>query len=218
MEIDNAGEWIDRAVAGWGTGASIEADGPTMAGNERYRAWAARLERHTASPGGFGDAVRASLSYDLRPALSTIAVPTLVLHRTGDQAVPVDNARYIAERIRGAKLVELDGVEHTYFLGDQSAVLRNIREFVDLHVADGAIRVAARRAEHHGAHSIGWISLAPGEREVVTLVAEGLTNAEIAERLSISRFTVDGRLRRAFAKLGVTTRLELAKHYLLEQR
>jgi DNA-binding CsgD family transcriptional regulator len=145
--------------------------------------------------------------------LGAISVPTLVLHRRGDQAVPFENARYLAERISKAQLVELDGVEHTYFLGDQTGLLSCIRDFIDRHVAGGALRTAVRAAERRDAHSLGWNALAPGEREVATLVAEGLTNAEMAERLDISPFTVDGRLRRAFAKLGVKTRVELTTEY-----
>jgi hypothetical protein len=95
----------------------------------------------------------------------------------------VVNAHDLAARIPGSELVELDGVEHTYFLGDQAAVLRHIRQFVDRHVAAGAIGAAAKRVERQGSYSSGWAALAPGEREVAALVADGLTNVEIAERL-----------------------------------
>lgn len=214
IPIDDFDAWIERAVGGWGTGASVEVDGPTMAGNERYRAWAARLERHTASPGGLRQSLQAALAYDVRASLAAIRAPTLVLHRRGDRAVPFANARYLADHIRNAELVELDGVEHTYFLGDQTAVLASIRDFIDRQVAGGSLRPAVRAAERHHAYSFGWSALAPGEREVAKLVAEGLTNAEVAERLGISPFTVDGRLRRAFAKLGVSTRVELTAEYV----
>src|SRR5215203_5152257 len=129
MDIGDADAWIERAVAGWGTGASVEVDGPTMAGDARYRAWAARLERHTVPPAGFTETVRASLDYDVRPLLELIRAPTLVLHRRDDQAVPVDNGHYLAKRIPDAAFVELDGVEHTYFLGDQAALLDAVRAF-----------------------------------------------------------------------------------------
>lgn len=214
MDIDDIEVWIERAVAGWGTGASVEVDGPTMAGNARYRAWAARLERHTISPGGFADTVRAALGYDVRPLLASIRAPTLVLHRRDDQAVPVANGRYIAQHIAGAVFVELDGVEHTYFLGDQASTLKAIRAFIDAQVAHGALRTAVRRAERKSAYGYGWTALTPGEREVATLVSQGMTNAEVADRLGTSRFTVDGRLRRIFAKLGVSTRVELTAEYL----
>jgi pimeloyl-ACP methyl ester carboxylesterase/DNA-binding CsgD family transcriptional regulator len=214
MDIDDVDAWVDQAVAHWGTGASVEADGPTMSGDTRYRAWAARIERHTASPGDFAEAVRASLRYDVRPLLSSISAPTLVLHRRGDRAVPVANGYHLARQIPKAVLVELDGVEHTYFLGDQAGTLEAIRDFVDSQVASGSLRAAVRRAERKGAYGIGWSALTPAEREVAMLVAEGLTNAQVAERLGTSPFTVDGRLRRVFTKLAVTTRVELTSEYL----
>jgi class 3 adenylate cyclase len=67
---------------------------------------------------------------DVRPALATIGVPTLVVHRTGDRALPVEGARYLAERIRGARLVELPGNDHLPFVGDQDAILDEIEEFL----------------------------------------------------------------------------------------
>jgi pimeloyl-ACP methyl ester carboxylesterase/DNA-binding CsgD family transcriptional regulator len=218
MDIDDVDAWVDRVVAHWGTGASIEADGPTMSGNPRYRAWAARLERHTISPGDFAEAARASLFYDLRPLLSSISAPTLILHRRGDQAVPVANGRYLAQHIPDAAFVELDGVEHTYFLGDQAAMLGAIRDFIDDRVAGGTMRTAVRSAERNSAYGYGWSALTPGEHEIAILVAQGLTNAQVAERLGISPFTVDGRLRRVFTKLAVSNRVELASAYLSPSR
>ncbi|MER6346972.1 ATP-binding protein [Streptomyces sp. NPDC001595] len=59
-----------------------------------------------------------------------------------------------------------------------------------------------------------WDSLTPSEVRVVRLVAEGLTNRETAQRLAVSAHTVDSHLRRAFAKLGVSRRVELARYVL----
>jgi pimeloyl-ACP methyl ester carboxylesterase/DNA-binding CsgD family transcriptional regulator len=213
IDADQVEGWIESAAAGWGAGASVEADGPTMAGDQRYRAWAARIERHTISPSGFADTLRASFSYDLRALLAVITAPTLVVHRRDDRGVPSVNGRYLADHIPGATYVELPGAEHTYFLGDQGAMLTAIRDFIDAKVARGELADAVRRAERKNAYGHGWQALTPGEREVTALIAHGLTNAEIADRLSISRFTVDGRLRRVFAKLGISTRVELTSEY-----
>jgi DNA-binding CsgD family transcriptional regulator len=75
-----------------------------------------------------------------------------------------------------------------------------------------------RRAERKSAYGHGWTALTPGEREVATLVSQGMTNAEVADRLRASPFTVDGRLRRVFAKLGVSTRVEMTAEYLRTSR
>jgi DNA-binding CsgD family transcriptional regulator/tetratricopeptide (TPR) repeat protein len=69
-------------------------------------------------------------------------------------------------------------------------------------------RVGARGPRGRPAH--GWASLTPTERQVVELVTEGLTNAEIGRRLFIARRTVETHLSHVFAKLGVATRTALA--------
>ena len=206
-------DWIQRAVGMWGSGGSVEAEGPSMAGNARYREWAGRLERHTASPGDVETMTRAALRYDVRSLLPQLDVPTLVIHRHDDPGAPVEHGRYLAEHIRDATLVELPGKEHTYFLGNDDEVLHAVRTFLDERVAEGAMRSAVRRAERRGNYGHGWDALTPTEREVATLVAQGLTNAEVADRLGTSRFTVDGRLRRIFSKLDVTTRVQLTAEY-----
>src|SRR3972149_2628783 len=65
-----------------------------------------------------------------RPPLPAIRSPTLVLHRTGDQAVPVMESRYMAERIPRAKYVELHGDDHMPSVGDADAILDEVQEFL----------------------------------------------------------------------------------------
>jgi class 3 adenylate cyclase len=67
---------------------------------------------------------------DIRHVLPAIRVPTLILHRTGDQAVSVMESRYMAERIPGAKYVELPGDDHFASAGDPDAILDEIQEFL----------------------------------------------------------------------------------------
>jgi class 3 adenylate cyclase len=71
---------------------------------------------------------------DIRAVLPSVRVPTLVMHRTDDASESVEQARYIGERIPGAKVVELPGDEHAPFLGDTAALLNHLRSFI------GAIR------------------------------------------------------------------------------
>jgi class 3 adenylate cyclase len=73
---------------------------------------------------------RTNTQIDVRDVLPTIGVPTLVLHRTGDRDVSVEEARYIAARIPGARLVELPGDDHLVCAGDQDALLDEIEEFL----------------------------------------------------------------------------------------
>ena len=62
--------------------------------------------------------------------LPAIQAPTLVLHRVGDQVLPMEHARYLAEHIPGAKLVELPGNDHLYFSEDPDALVEEIEEFL----------------------------------------------------------------------------------------
>src|SRR5207302_7723200 len=73
-----------------------------------------------------------------------------------------------------------------------------------------AVDYASRGRGERKRPSTGWASLTPMERKVVALVVEGLTNPQIGERLFVSRHTVDTHLRHVFAKVGVSTRSELA--------
>ena len=201
--------WADAAARRWGTGTVLAAHAATMRESARYREWAARVERNASSPGAVVAMLRWAARLDARPLLGRVRAPTLVLHRTADRTVPVEHSRYLAAHIPGATLVELPGDAHTIFLGDQRPVIDAMVGFLDREVAGGALRAALRRADRRNASARGWRSLTPAEREIADLVAAGLTNGEIAARLHISRHTVDGRLRRVFAKLEVNTRVEV---------
>ena len=212
MDSTGLDDYVDAVAGEWGTdGAQLaEANAPSMQADVRFRSWAARLQRHTCSPGMVAASLRRAATYDLRPRLADVGVPTLVLHRRDDRVVGVEHGRYLAEHIPRAAYVELAGADHMFFAGDQEAVLEAILAFVDDHVTHGALRTMARRAERRNAYGYGWDSLTPSEREVARLAATGLTKKEVAERLHMSPHTVDGRLRRVFAKLAVTSRAELA--------
>jgi pimeloyl-ACP methyl ester carboxylesterase/DNA-binding CsgD family transcriptional regulator len=206
-------EWAARTAREWGSGAAFGARAPSMRDNARYREWAARMERHTCSPGSVEVLCLCAAAVDVRPLLADLRAPTLVIHRAGDRAVPVADARYLAAHIPDAEYAELPGQDHTLFVGDQRATLATVIGFLDRAVAGGALRAALRRADRKNAGGTGWDSLTPSEREVARLVAAGMTNGQIAARLGMSPHTVDGRLRRVFAKLGVNTRVALTAEY-----
>jgi pimeloyl-ACP methyl ester carboxylesterase/DNA-binding CsgD family transcriptional regulator len=215
FEADPAqvGEWAARTARAWGSGTTFAARAPAMEDNARYRDWAARMERHTCSPGSVGALCKWAATVDVSPLLATLRVPTLVLHRAGDRTVPAADGRYLAGHIPGAAYAELPGDNHTLFVGDQRAVFGAVIGFLDREVTGGAMRAALRRADRKDAAATGWESLTPSEREVARLVAAGMTNSQIAARLSLSPHTVDGRLRRVFARLGVNTRVEVTAEY-----
>ena len=67
---------------------------------------------------------------DVRDILPSIRVPTLILHRTGDQVAPIEGARLMAEQIPDARLVEFEGSDHVPFTGDFEPILDEIEEFL----------------------------------------------------------------------------------------
>lgn len=114
----------------WGRGGLLDQLAPTRASDPGFRTWWERFERFSAAPGDILAFYRMTLEIDVRPVLPTINVPTLVLHRRDDAFRPVDTSRYLAERIPGAKLVELEGRDHLPYAGDFHAVADEVQEFL----------------------------------------------------------------------------------------
>jgi DNA-binding SARP family transcriptional activator/pimeloyl-ACP methyl ester carboxylesterase len=99
-------------------------------GGDRFaRSWAA-YSRAAASPSAAAALNRANLMIDVRDLLPRVGVPTLVLGRSGDQIAPPEAARYMAERISGARFVELDGEDHVMWVGDIEPLCAEIERFV----------------------------------------------------------------------------------------
>jgi class 3 adenylate cyclase len=118
---------------GWGSADAFDAfeqPSPSVLGDEAFRHWEATLMRLSASPSAailLGEMTQAT---DVRELLPRVAVPTLVMHRAGDQVVPVGHSRYLTEHIRGAQWVELPGEEFTIWAGDTDAITDEIEEFL----------------------------------------------------------------------------------------
>lgn len=114
----------------WGTAIGFKTVAPSVADEERYRNWWARNLRLGASPAEGIALCRMNIEIDIRAILPTIQVPTLILHRRGDRLIKVENSRYMASRIPGAKYVELEGVDHLPWFGDANAAISEIQEFL----------------------------------------------------------------------------------------
>jgi pimeloyl-ACP methyl ester carboxylesterase len=97
--------------------------------DEAMARWWATRARAAASPGAARDLVLMNSLIDIREILPTIQAPTLVLHRTGDLDSKVDEGRYIASRIPGARFVELAGDDHVPWI-DADQVVDEVEEFV----------------------------------------------------------------------------------------
>ena len=86
--------------------------------------------RRAASPGAAVALLRMNTQTDIRAVLPAIRVPTLVLHRVGDLDSNIEEGRFIAKRIPGARLVELPGKDHLPWVGDQDSILDEVQEFL----------------------------------------------------------------------------------------
>jgi pimeloyl-ACP methyl ester carboxylesterase/class 3 adenylate cyclase len=114
----------------WGTGRELELTAPALADDPYELEAMGRYERFAASPGVARAFFRLAADYDVREILPAVRVPTLVLHRAGDRYIRVEHGRYLAERIPGARYVELPGEDHYPFYGDMEAVVAEIRSFL----------------------------------------------------------------------------------------
>ena len=123
----------EMVVNGWGQGVSQVVAAPTSFGDETARQFWARLERQSLAPGAVLPMFEMLAQVDVRPVLSTIRVPTLVLHRTGDQFCPIEHGRFYAEHIAGARFVELPGEDHAGWEGDADPGNDEIEEFITGH-------------------------------------------------------------------------------------
>jgi len=103
---------------------------PSLVGDPHFRQWYANYERFSASPGAALAIFLMNSAIDIRHILPAIRVPTLILHRSEDRSVHVEEGRYLAGRIPGAKFVELPGSDHDEWAGDSDAVLAEVEEFV----------------------------------------------------------------------------------------
>lgn len=138
-EVERREVWAQLAEV-WGTGMNIESVAPSRANDPRMRAWMARMERLSSSPGELVRLMEYVGDHSVSHLLGELRVPTLILHRTGDRLIDVRHSRYLAERIPGARYVELEGVDNLPGAVDSSDILGEIEEFL----TGGRARTVAR--------------------------------------------------------------------------
>jgi class 3 adenylate cyclase len=114
----------------WGTEAMAAMLVPSRAGDPRFRRWLAKVQRTSVSPRGAQPYLRAMLEVDVRPILPLVQAPTLILHRRDVQVLSVEQGRYLAEHIHGAKLVELPGADGTLAWETPELALDLIQQFL----------------------------------------------------------------------------------------
>jgi pimeloyl-ACP methyl ester carboxylesterase/DNA-binding CsgD family transcriptional regulator len=195
-------------VAHWGEGDLLELVGPSLVGPVSRDA-AGAFERAAASPGMVAALIESMGRADVSDLLATLQMPALVVHREQDM-IPVGDAREVADAIPGAVLRVVPGRDHLPWAGDWEPVVQVVARFIHDVAAPGTAPAKRPRASVPRTHHVGWPALTEGEWRVVALAAQGHTNAEIAGRLFLSRYTVETHLKHVFAKLGLRSRAELA--------
>jgi class 3 adenylate cyclase len=114
----------------WGGAFDLSNAAPSLVDDRQAREWLAGYLRNSASPQDAIALWRWNTEIDVRSILSAIHVPTLVLHRTGDRWVNVEEGRFVANGIQGARWAELPGDDHVIWAGDTDRTLDEIEEFL----------------------------------------------------------------------------------------
>ena len=180
----------------WGLGSRVLSDlflpGATAAERDAF----VDFQRRSATPDTAAASLRAVYAFDSTSYLERVRCPTLVLHRRDDRAIGFALGRQVAALVPASTFVELPGDRHFPWMGEPRPVLDAVRSFLAGRVPSP--RPSPRRE--------GGPVLTARERQVLTLVAQGRTDAQIAEELLLSPHTVHRHVANARTKLGVPTR------------
>ena len=154
----------------------------------------ARYQREATSPETAAVLLELTYRNNVRSQLDQVRAPTLVVHRRGDRAIPYELGRELAAGIPTAKLIPLDGTAHFPWAGDRASVARALRSALSpeepaVPAPDPPVALLTAR-----------------EREVLALVANGLSDDEIARQLVLSKHTVHRHVANIRHKLGRTSR------------
>lgn len=188
--------WLALMVDNWGSPVSLRQFAPSRADDAAFQAWWGKLLRQAATPGSIKGVLEALRDIDVRSVLPHVHVPALVLHRTGDKAVPFAGGRFLAQYLPNCHFVELSGQDHCWWVGDAQAVLHEIEQF--LRETSATPASPPRLVE----------SLTEREMDVLRLIAVGYTNQQIADELVLTLGTVKTYTSHIYGKLNVDNRTQ----------
>jgi pimeloyl-ACP methyl ester carboxylesterase/DNA-binding CsgD family transcriptional regulator len=196
----------------WGLGSRLLADVfmPSADGAERDAFVA--FQRQAASAEQAARSLDAVYRFDVSDQLGEVASAATVLHRREDRSIPFELGRDLAASLPGASLVALSGADHYPWFGDSEAVLRAMLNALGLDSsALAAVPLPSAvpspsSAPQRNSGTMDGQELTERETEVLALVAGGLSDREIAERLVLSPHTVHRHVANVRTKLGLPTR------------
>lgn len=195
-DADARRQMVELVRAHWGVGSRVLAAVFLPDADAAALDWFTQYQRASATPQMAARVLEAIYESDVRESLRQVVAPTLVLHRADDRAVPFAAGREIATLVPGAVFRPLMGAAHPPWRGDTGAVLAAMADFIRL----------GRYPFEEGEAPALETALSSRELEVLALVAEGLSNEEIAARLSLSPHTVHRHVANARAKLSQPSR------------
>jgi pimeloyl-ACP methyl ester carboxylesterase len=114
----------------WGRGAAFRYLFPSLGDVPWGREWAAKLQRNAATPSAIEGFMRMAFDIDVRDVAASIGIPTLIFHALEDEICHVENARFLARTIPGARYIEHDGGDHLPWFKDADAFIAELREFL----------------------------------------------------------------------------------------
>ena len=120
-------QYIERLAVEWSWEADMRAMCPSA--DDAMARWWGQRARAAATPSTIRSLIAMNSLMDIRDALGSVRVPTLVMHRRGDRDSRVEEGRYLAERIPGARFVELSGADH-FVAVDANQILDQVEEFL----------------------------------------------------------------------------------------
>ena len=192
---------IDMTRLGWGKDNPVYRQLFTSrfipGATEEQIGWFNELCRKTTSPEIAARLLESRATIDVVDLLGKVQSPTLVLHSRDEDVIPIAEGHILAAGIPGAQFVELDSKNHI-LLETEPAWERFCNEVLDFMGLGDSVR----------SEDAAFDALTAREREVLALITEGLGNAEIAKRLSISEKTVRNHVSNVFDKLGVWSRAQ----------
>ncbi|MCI4353687.1 MAG: adenylate/guanylate cyclase domain-containing protein [Thermoplasmata archaeon] len=127
---------FDRIERTWGTkeweDRRVSALAPSRRGDEEFTRWLGDTSRMGGSPGAALALGKSEMAMDVRSILPAVHIPTLVIHLSEDRVCDVGEGRYIAAHVPNARLLELPGVDHLFYVDERltDRILQEIKNFV----------------------------------------------------------------------------------------
>ncbi len=121
----------DMIETSWGSGdMNLESLAPSKTDDQSFMDWLASYFRSGASPSAALVLTKMNTQVDIINILGSIKVPTLIMQRTHDVDVKIEEGKFIADRIKNSKFMEFDGSDHLFWVGNSEEVLQEMRKFL----------------------------------------------------------------------------------------